>query len=181
MLERVLCAARLASPTFASVGATKSSNALAGYRYAAYSGPVGHGPADWDAARDGLRAWAAHTGAGVAVTPLNEPLRDGATVVAQTSVGPLHVLIPCRVVYVVDEPKRFGFAYATLPGHPENGEESFIVTSDAEGAVTFTVSAHSRHAELLARLGSPVSGRVQRKTNNAYIGGLAAFVDRQRR
>ena len=31
--------------------------------------------------------------------------------------GPVRA--PCRVVYVVDEPDRRGFAYGTLPGHPE--------------------------------------------------------------
>ncbi len=117
----------------------------------------------------------------MSITPPAEPLVEGATVVAATKAGPLHVLIPCRIVYVVDEADRFGFAYATLPGHPECGEESFIVSKAAGGEITFTVSAHSRHAELLAKLGAPVSRIVQRQTNNAYIAGLAAFVDRQRR
>ena len=33
---------------------------------------------------------------------------------------------PCRVVYVIDEPDIRGFAYGTLPGHPESGEERFV-------------------------------------------------------
>ncbi|MBA2608801.1 MAG: DUF1990 domain-containing protein [Actinobacteria bacterium] len=179
-VEGVLSEARTASPTFAPVGATASSDAVPGFHYASYGRVVGHGPADWEAARDGLWAWAAHVGAGVAITPPSEPLEVGATVVAATRVGPLYVLIPCRIVSTVDETDRFGFTYATLPGHPECGEESFILTRNAAGGVTFTVSAHSRHAELLAKLGAPVSRFVQRQTNNAYIAGLAAFVDRQR-
>lgn len=178
-IERVLAAARAASPTFANVGATKASGRVPGYEYYSYAAPVGHGPGDWAAARDGLRAWAAHTGAGVSITPPTEPLTEGATVVAQTSVGPMHVLIPCRIVYVIDEPDRFGFAYATLPGHPEDGEESFMLSKEVDDSVTFTVSAHSRHAELMARLGAPVSRIVQRRTNRAYIAGLRAFVERQ--
>ncbi len=167
-------------PTFASVGATKFGSPVAGFHFGTYSDTIGHGPADWDAARDGLRAWAAHAGAGVSITPPNTPLTEGETVIARTRVGPMHVLIPCRVVYVVDEADRFGFAYATLPGHPEDGEEAFIVSRDADSGVTFTVSAISRHAELLAKLGAPVSRLVQRQTNKAYVSGLAAFVDRQR-
>ena len=180
-LARVLAAARDATPTFANVGATKSPGRVPGYSFNSFSGAIGHGQADWDAACDGLRAWAAHAGAGVSITPPTAPIEEGTTVVAQTSVGPMHVLIPCRVVYVVDEADRYGFAYATLPGHPEDGEESFIVSRDSDGAITFTVSAHSRHAELLAKLGAPVSRFVQRKTNKAYVSGLAAYVDRQRR
>lgn len=32
-----------------------------------------------------------------------------------------------RIVYVVDEPRRFGCAYETLPGHVERGEERFLI------------------------------------------------------
>ena len=38
-----------------------------------------------------------------------------------------------RVVYLVDEDgpvPRFGFAYGTLPGHAESGEERFLVEWD---------------------------------------------------
>ena len=42
--------------------------------------------------------------------------------------GPVRA--PCRVVYVVDEPDRRGFAYGTLPGHAESGEERFVVRYD---------------------------------------------------
>jgi Domain of unknown function (DUF1990) len=37
---------------------------------------------------------------------------------------------PCRVVCVVDEAgptSKFGFAYGTLPGHVESGEERFLI------------------------------------------------------
>ena len=47
----------------------------------------------------------------------------------------------CRVASVVDEPNRFGFAYGTLPIHPEQGEQSFIVERDEGGKVTFTLRA----------------------------------------
>ncbi len=177
-IERVLESARAATPTFDHIGATRSEAPVPGFRYNSYSGEVGHGLAAFRAARDGLRVWAAHVGAGVSVTPPTEPLAAGATMVGSTRVGPLHVLLPCRVVSVVDEPRQFGFAYATLPGHPECGEESFIVGLAGDGTVTFSVSAHSRHAELLARLGAPVSQLVQRQTNNAYVAGLRAFVHR---
>lgn len=53
---------------------------------------------------------------------------------------------PCRVIYVVDEPNRKGFAYGTLPGHPECGEESFMVHRTEEGSVWLTIRAFSRPA-----------------------------------
>lgn len=51
---------------------------------------------------------------------------------------------PARVVYLIDEPNRKGFAYGTLPGHPEDGEEAFIVSQNADGSVWLTVRAFSR-------------------------------------
>ena len=49
-----------------------------------------------------------------------------------------------RVVYVIDEPKRKGFAYGTLDGHPERGEEAFVVDQTDDGSVWLTISAFSR-------------------------------------
>jgi len=54
------------------------------------------------------------------------------------------VAAPVRVVYVLDEPNRAGFAYGTLEGHPESGEEAFVVERTDDGSVWLTVSAFSR-------------------------------------
>ena len=58
------------------------------------------------------------------------------------------LLIPvkasARVVYVIDEPRRRGFAYGTLAGHPERGEEAFVVEQTDEGSVWLTISSFSR-------------------------------------
>ena len=75
----------------------------------------------------------------------------------------------------MDEPDRYGFAYGTLPGHPERGEEAFVVERDKTGAV-FKIIVFSRPAELLARLGGPVTRRIQRTATKRYLDGLAAFV-----
>ena len=56
----------------------------------------------------------------------------------------LTVTAPVRVVYVVDEPHRKGFAYGTLHGHPEGGEESFIVERTDDGSVWMVINAFSR-------------------------------------
>jgi uncharacterized protein (UPF0548 family) len=54
------------------------------------------------------------------------------------------VRAPCRVIYVVDELDRKGFAYGTLPGHPESGEEAFLVDRTDDGSVWLTIRAFSR-------------------------------------
>jgi uncharacterized protein (UPF0548 family) len=80
---------------------------------------------------------------------------------------------PCRVVYVVDEPDRRGFAYGTLPGHAESGEELFLVRFDsATEDVIAEVAAFSRHATWWSRLASPVTSLIQRIVTGRYLRAL---------
>ena len=77
--------------------------------------------------------------------------------------------IPCRVVWVVDEPDRRGFGYGTLPGHPASGEESFVVSLRPNGEVVYELRAFSRLATRLSRLGAPVSARAQTLALDRYV------------
>ncbi|RKS68000.1 uncharacterized protein (UPF0548 family) [Motilibacter peucedani] len=119
---------------------------------------LGSGEQVWLAAREALLAWDAHRGARVRVEPPAAPLAVG-TVVAVTAGAPLGAIVGvCRIVRVVDEPHRFGFAYGTVPPHPEVGEESFLVTRDpVSGEVVFTARSVSRAVALLARLAPPLA------------------------
>ena len=72
----------------------------------------------------------------------------------------------CRVVYLVEEdgpPRRFGFAYGTLPDHIEQGEERFLVEQDPDGVTWYDLSVFSRPRHLLARIGYPVARVMQRR------------------
>ncbi len=81
---------------------------------------------------------------------------------------------PCRVVYVVDEPLRQGFAYGTLLGHPECGEESFVIEMDPDtGAVTARIIAFSRPVHWLVRLGGPLGRAAQSAMARRYLRALA--------
>jgi uncharacterized protein (UPF0548 family) len=83
---------------------------------------------------------------------------------------------PCRVVYVVDEPDRFVFAYGTLPGHPEQGEVAMIVERHEGAGVVFRIVSFSRTVDPVARLGSPVTRLIQRRVTGRYVQALAADV-----
>ena len=73
----------------------------------------------------------------------------------------------CRIVYVVDEPgpiSRFGFAYGTLPGHVEAGEERFLIEWDhGDDSVWYDILAFSRPNHLLSRLGYLFVRRLQKR------------------
>ena len=110
-----------------------------------------------------------HRGAGLTVRASDVHVVEGAVAVVRVGTKHFGLDAPVRVVYVVNEPTRQGFAYGTLPGHPERGEEAFVVELRDDGAVTFTISAFSQPATLLARLGGPVSRGVQSRVTNRYL------------
>ncbi|OLT09039.1 hypothetical protein BJF78_06345 [Pseudonocardia sp. CNS-139] len=142
----------------------------AGYDHVEERARVG-GVEEFARARDGLFAWALQRHARVAVHPPDARPVPGTTVVLRLGAGPLHVTAPCRVVWAVDEPGRAGFAYGTLPGHPERGEESFVLHRTAEGTL-LVVRAFSRPDRWYSRLGAPVSGLVQRRVTARYLSAL---------
>jgi uncharacterized protein (UPF0548 family) len=109
-----------------------------------------------------------HTGAGLRVDG-ERPVAVGTTLVQSVGLGSLRMLIPTRVVRTVDQPDRMGFAYATLPGHPEDGEESFVVERTADGAWRFRVTALSRPASLLVRLSGPLGALAQHLAVRRYL------------
>lgn len=108
-----------------------------------------------------------HAGAGVEVTPV--PIAVGSTAVLSTSVLGLWLVFACRITDVVDREDAFGFTYVTLPGHPEEGEETFVVSIDEEGVVTSSISARSRPALLLSRLAGPIGRRLQHRAVQGYL------------
>jgi uncharacterized protein (UPF0548 family) len=124
------------------------------------------------AARD-LLSWRMHDRAGLRVEAVDVPLRQGSVVLLHLGVGPVRgVRIPCRVVEVIDEPASKGFVYGTLPGHPEAGEERFVLHQSAAGEIRFTISAVSRPATVLARLGGPLSRATQQWMTKRYLRAL---------
>jgi uncharacterized protein (UPF0548 family) len=82
------------------------------------------------------------------------------------------MIIPCRVIYTIEEADRRGFAYGTLPGHPEQGEDAFIVLMTDTGQVRIEVRAFSRPASLLARSGGPVTRMVQQYATDRYLNAI---------
>jgi uncharacterized protein (UPF0548 family) len=128
----------------------------------------------FDRGRDAIRAWAVHRGAGLDVLP--DGLVTVGTNVAMSAPLPVgFVEITCRIVAIVDEPDRYGFAYGTLSVHPEQGEESFIVARSA-GDARFDVQAAARPIHPLARLFSPIANRLQDAAARRYLAAMTAAV-----
>ena len=153
--------------TYPEVGAT-GGELPEGYQHLRASREVGTGRELFDQCAEVVLTWGVQRGAGLLVVPGGR-VEEGAENRLALQFGPFRTWAPCRVVYVVDEPDRQGFAYGTVEGHPERGEESFVVSIDDDGVVTFDVTAFSRPARWFARLGGPVTRAVQRRVTWRYL------------
>ena len=173
-LSALLSDAKQTDYSYSSLGMTRGE-APAEYRIERRCVPLGDEEVVWGRAVSGLRLWEAHRGAGAHVVPPDAPILGGTTVLVTLGAPGCTMVAPCRVVYVTDEPDVFGFGYGTLSGHPEEGEESFLVRR-VDGEVHFEVVAMSRPASLLTRLGGPIARLVQSRMAERYLKGLAAFV-----
>ena len=100
-------------------------------------------------------------------------LKAGDTANLVTKVGPLKINAPVRVVYVIDEPNRKGFAYGTLTGHPVSGEESWIVDREEDGSVWMTIRAFSRPTRWYWWLIYPGVKAMQKVVTRRYQRALA--------
>jgi uncharacterized protein (UPF0548 family) len=154
------------------VGAT--AGALpAGYNHICRALVLGTGSDRFERAAQQLMSWQMHRGAGLTAEPSASVAAEGVVVRLGLRIGPVRLVAPCRVVLVVDEPRRRGFAYGTLPGHPEQGEELFTVALEDDGRVVARVVAFSRPATWWAQLGAPVTSWVQRTIISRYLTALA--------
>jgi uncharacterized protein (UPF0548 family) len=174
LLRRTTLAQLADAPlTYPEVGRTREGDLPAGYDHVERSHVVGAGRADFDRAAAAVFRWAAQRGAGLRVQADGPASTPGTVVLMTAGLRRLGLDIPCRVVWVVDEPDRRGFGYGTLPGHPESGEESFVVALQPGGEVVYTLRAFSRLSTPLARLGGPVAHRVQTLALNRYVAAIS--------
>lgn len=123
-----------------------------------------------------LSGWSMHTHAGLSVIA-DGPLVVGTNVALSAPLPAGYIDATCRIVATIDEPGRFGFAYGTLPVHPEQGEEAFVVTDGTP--VLFEVSAVSRPAHPLARLVPPVANRLQDAAIRRYLSAMERLTSSQ--
>lgn len=170
-------AGRLASAdlTYGHVGATRGT-LPPGYHHLRISRQVGSGPASFASAASALQGWQVHLLAGLHVTASAPVAVPDAVVLLGVGVGPLRIRAACRVIYAVTESRRHGFAYGTLAGHPESGEECFMVEQRDDDSVAFTITAFSRAATVAARAAGPAGRIIQLHITRRYVGALGAII-----
>jgi len=129
---------------------------------------LGNGEKVWRAAKAAVEGWKPFAIPWLQLCWPETPIESGRNVAVLVSHLGFWSLNGCRVVAKIDEvtenSKRFGFAYGTLEDHSESGEECFSITWNADdNAAWYEIFAFSRPKAFLARVGYPISRRLQRR------------------
>ncbi len=171
-LARLVEAESGSALTYREIGATASADNLpSGYRHDHWAADLGSFSADRFArTAKALGQWQVQRRSGLTIYP-GDPVHSDATFALTFRLAAVYVVAAGRVVYVTDEPDRFGFAYGTLPSHPEQGEEAFHVVRQGS-RLRLEIVSFSRPRHPVARLGAPVTRAVQLRTTRRYLTAL---------
>lgn len=141
--------------TYDAVGGTRKQGfSPPGFHSLHVRSRLGEGHDVFRRAAEAVMTWEMHRALGVGITADADRAKPGVDVTVSLA-GVIKA--PCRVVWAEEEHRRAGWAYGTLPGHPECGEESFVVDRTGDGTVWLTVTAFSRPAKWYAKAGGPAT------------------------
>lgn len=148
--------------TYAEVGATNATPP-AGYTVDHNRVQLGNGQETYERAVAALKTWRQFDLGWVTIVPSGVTVETGATVAVKARAFGTWSLSATRVVYMIEEPRRFGFAYGTLPDHVERGEERFMVEWLPDDTVWYDILAFSQPKHPLVRLSAPLARRLQKR------------------
>jgi len=180
MLRRFLAGQAACEFSYAAIGAT-ATTPPAGYVVDRTRLELGAGESLFDSAKAALQRWEQFRLGWVDAWPPETPLEPGQVVAIMGRAVGLWWLNSCRIVYTVDESgpiTKFGFAYGTLPGHVESGEERFLIEWDREtDRVCYDILAFSRPNHFLTRWGYPLVRRSQKRFGRDSAAAMFRAVD----
>lgn len=149
--------------TYDEVGATNTTPPASGYNVDHNRVQVGTGEAVYKTGVEALKNWRQFDLGWVTVVPRGVPIEVGATVAVKARAFGSWSLNASRIVYTIDESRRFGLAYGTLPDHVECGEERFLIEWLSDDSVWYDILAFSRPRHPLVRLTTPLARMLQKR------------------
>lgn len=164
-IAEFLSSAAHLSFSYYEVGASRTG-APRGYNVDHNRAKLGEGPEAFARAAEAIRSWKMFDLDWVRVFG-SDTVAPGVTVAVLARHYGFWSLNAARLVYLIDEEgpvRRYGFAYGTLAGHVERGEERFTVEwSRDDDEVWYDLFAFSRPNHFLAVAGYPFSRALQRR------------------
>jgi len=155
--------------SYSEVGQTKNGPhpEITKYNWDHNRAALGHGEETFNQAHSAIRHWDMFNFEWSRLRFPNTPIETGQVVAAVFKHFGFWSVNLCRIVYTIDEKgpiDRFGFAYGTLGEHAECGEERFSIEwNHQDDSVWYDILAFSQPRNILARIGYPLSRRLQRK------------------
>ena len=163
MLAQLLATHQTKSFSYAAVGGTQRE-APAGYTVDHNRILIGHGLDQFETAKAAIDDWKMFDLNWIELFPTRPSVHVGTAVAVVVSHLGFWSLNISRLIYVIDETSRYGFAYGTLPCHSEAGEERFLIEHDPNSdEVWYCLYAFSRPKHPLARIGYPISRYLQKR------------------
>ena len=148
--------------SYPRVGVTRSS-APSGYNVDHNRVLLGSGAEAFSSAVAAVKKWKMFDFEWVHLCWDHAPIEPGTTVAIVVKHLGFWSMNACRIVYVIEEHDRYGFAYGTLGDHAEMGEERFMVEwNRADDTVWYDLLAVSK-PRVTAALAYPYTRRLQKK------------------
>ena len=138
--------------TYSPLFGTKLKNEIEHYDNDSLSTVIGKGTVDFELAKSAVRAWTMFPD-WTKIIKENTPIEVNETVAMYAKFFGLWWRNACKIVYVTDNKTEFGFAYGTLPGHIESGEELFLISINEKEEVIYTIKAFSKPRHIFAKIG----------------------------
>lgn len=163
-IEDFLANAARESFSYPEVGATLGTLPAGYWKYDDNSVIVGMGDEAWELAKQSIREWKMFDLGWAGICWPDTPLEKGRNVAMMASHLGFYSLNAARIVYVLHEKHRYGFAYGTLDEHAECGEELFSVERDpSTDQITYRLFSFSRPNHLTAKIGYPYARYLQKQ------------------
>jgi uncharacterized protein (UPF0548 family) len=135
---------------------------------------LGQGEATFSRGCAALQRWAMFPGPWTRIEPQSAPQVTGTVVAMLARSYGLWWMNAARIVYTVDQhsgapgvpqevKRRQGFAYGTLPGHVECGEERFTIVWRLDDSVWYELQAFSKPRYWMVRWAKPLARTLQRR------------------
>ena len=173
-IDRFIGSREADSHSYPEVCATRETPFPDGYVVDHNRQLLGSGLEDFQRAKAAIRSWTMFSVPGITLFYTDTPIETGRNVAMLAEHLGFCSLNSCRIVYVIDEPQRFGFAYGTLTEHVEVGEERFTVEFHPDsGEVWYDLLAFSKPGHPLVKLGYPYGRYLQKQF---AIGSKAAML-----
>ncbi|HEX5966772.1 MAG TPA: DUF1990 domain-containing protein [Pyrinomonadaceae bacterium] len=161
-IRAFITAQRQTDLSYSPMGITRDA-AVAGYTVDHNRVQLGSGAQCFDAAVAAIRRWKMFDLGWVNLVSNETSIEAGETVAVVINHLGFWSMNACRIVYVIEEQGRYGFAYGTLAEHAERGEERFMVEwKHEDDTVWYDILALSQPGPM-ARLGYPFTRRLQKR------------------